>query len=67
MRHHSTICATLLYAVSTPVLAQEATRSLSVVAGDVHLMQNNFHLSLVVPTPDGTIRIDPVNAGAGDR
>lgn len=45
--------------------AQEATRNLTQVKDDVYLFQNNFHLSLVVVTDDGVVRVDPINAEAG--
>lgn len=53
------------FALSTPAMAQEANRQITNVAGDVYLFQNNFHLSLIVPTSEGTVRIDPINAEAG--
>ncbi len=52
-------------ALALPAAAQDATRALHHVAGDVYLFQNNFHLSLVVPTSEGTVRVDPINAEAG--
>lgn len=44
--------------------AQDTVRKLHHVAGDVYLFQNNFHLSLIVPTSEGTVRVDPINAEA---
>lgn len=52
-------------ATSIPATAQDANRALHKVQGDVYLFQNNFHLSLIVPTPEGTVRVDPINAEAG--
>lgn len=49
-----------------PALAQDATRKFHHVAGDVYLFQNNFHMSLIVPTSEGTVRVDPINAEAGE-
>lgn len=46
--------------------AQDTVRKFHHVAGDVYLFQNNFHLSLIVPTSEGTVRVDPINAEAGD-
>ncbi|SPH17009.1 2,4-dinitroanisole O-demethylase subunit alpha [Defluviimonas aquaemixtae] len=56
------ICATL--ALSTSALAQEATREIQNVTGDVYRFQNNFHFALVVPTTEGTVVVDPINADA---
>lgn len=53
-----------LILLSLPVSAQEATRKLSNVTGDVYVFQNNFHLSLIVATDEGTVRVDPINAEA---
>ncbi len=57
---------TTLFALTLalPATAQD-TRKIHPVAGDVYLFQNNFHMSLIVKTPDGTIRVDPINAEAG--
>ncbi|MCP5071883.1 MAG: hypothetical protein GY947_01140 [Rhodobacteraceae bacterium] len=54
----------ILLALALPVTAQD-TRKLHPVAGDVYLFQNNFHMSLIVKTPEGTVRVDPINAEAG--
>ncbi len=59
---------TVAAAVATlalPAIAQDATRKLHHVTGDVYLFQNNFHMSLIVPTSEGTVRVDPINAEAG--
>jgi glyoxylase-like metal-dependent hydrolase (beta-lactamase superfamily II) len=48
-----------------PAIAQDPTRKIHHVAGDVYLFQNNFHMSLIVPTSEGTVRVDPINAEAG--
>lgn len=52
-------------ALALPLAAQEPTRQLHHVTGDVYLFQNNFHNSLVVSTSEGTVRVDPINAEAG--
>lgn len=52
--------------IALPAFAQDVTRKFHHVAGDVYLFQNNFHMSLVVPTSEGTVRVDPINAEAGD-
>lgn len=57
--------AVLLSALAIPALAQETTRKLHHVTGDVYLFQNNFHMSLIVPTSEGTVRVDPIDAEAG--
>ena len=55
-------------ALSTSAFAQEATRAIENVAGDVYRFQNNFHYALVVPTlvilaeRDGTVDNDAVVA-----
>ena len=65
MKLNLSILATL--AVSAmPAVAQETTRALHNVVGDVYLFQNNFHMSLIVPTTEGTVRVDPINAEAGE-
>ena len=55
----------VLFVSALPVAAQETTRALHNVKGDVYLFQNNFHMSLIVPTSEGTVRVDPINAQAG--
>ena len=55
----------VLSMLSLPAIAQDTVRKFHHVAGDVYLFQNNFHMSLVVPTPEGTVRVDPINAEAG--
>jgi len=44
--------------------AQDVTRALTQVAGDVYRFQNNFHFGLVVFTEDGVVVGDPINAEA---
>ncbi|MCU9849640.1 MBL fold metallo-hydrolase [Defluviimonas sp. WL0024] len=51
-------------ALSTSAFAQEATRAIENVAGDVYRFQNNFHYSLVVATGEGTVVVDPIDAEA---
>ena len=49
-------------ALTTSAFAQEATREIQNVAGDVYRFQNNFHFALVVPTseaPSWSIRSMP--------
>ncbi|MCG6904811.1 MAG: hypothetical protein LJE68_19230 [Rhodobacter sp.] len=54
-----------LLALALPAGAQEVQRSIEPVAGDVYLMRNNFHNSLLVVTDEGVVRVDPINADAG--
>lgn len=51
-------------ALATSALAQDATREIQNVKGDVYRFQNNFHYALVVATDAGTVVIDPINADA---
>ncbi len=51
--------------LALPAFAQDPTRKIHHVTGDVYLFQNNFHMSLIVPTSEGTVRVDPINAEAG--
>ena len=44
--------------------AQEATRSITQVAGDLYRFQNNFHYSVFLVTPEGVIVTDPINVEA---
>lgn len=60
------LLSALIVALTTPVLAQEVKRSIEPVAGDVYLMRNNFHNSLLVATEEGVVRVDPINAEAGE-
>lgn len=55
----------LVLLAAAPALAQEVKRSFEHVVGDVWLMRNNFHNSLIVQTGSGVVRIDPINAEAG--
>ena len=65
MRH--LISGTLLaIAMAMPLAAQDVKRSIEPVTGDVHLMRNNFHNSLLVSTSQGVVRVDPINAAAGE-
>ena len=46
-------------------MAQDVKRSIESLEGDVYLMRNNFHNSLLVATTEGVVRVDPINAEAG--
>jgi len=58
----ATAFACVLIASAAP--AQEATRSLTNIAGDVWRFQNNFHFSVVTVTSEGVVVTDPINAEA---
>jgi len=53
-----------LLAAATPADAQEVTRAITPVAGDIYRFQNNFHASIFVVTEEGVIVTDPINAEA---
>ncbi|MBX2837298.1 MAG: MBL fold metallo-hydrolase [Gammaproteobacteria bacterium] len=53
----------LALATST-VVAQDATRAITNIAGDVYRFQNNFHFSIFVITDAGVVVTDPINAEA---
>lgn len=55
----------LLAVLAAPTFAQDVKRSIEPVVGDVYLMRNNFHNSLIVVTDEGVVRVDPINAEAG--
>ncbi|MEX0366704.1 MAG: hypothetical protein AB3N22_11585 [Ruegeria sp.] len=59
-----TLVSLFLIAAGTAAIAQDAQRELIPVKGDVYLFRNNFHQSLIVATPEGTVRVDPINAEA---
>lgn len=56
--------ALALMALSSAAFAQDATRSLVNVDGDVYRWQNNNHFGLVVFTDAGVVVGDPINAEA---
>jgi glyoxylase-like metal-dependent hydrolase (beta-lactamase superfamily II) len=58
------LTAIALGLLALPATAQDAKRKFINVAGDVYLFQNNFHQSLIVATPEGTVRVDPINEAA---
>ncbi|MDA9865193.1 MBL fold metallo-hydrolase [bacterium] len=53
-----------LISISGLASAQDATRALINVTGDVYRWQNNNHFGLVVFTDDGVVVADPINADA---
>ncbi len=62
---HTTFAA-LALGVAISAAAQDATRSLENVTGDVWRFNNNFHSSAVVVTEEGVVVTDPINAGAAE-
>ena len=54
----------VFFAAASPVIAQEAKRSITKIAGDLYRFQNNFHYSVFLVTPDGIIATDPVSPDA---
>lgn len=50
--------------VASGTQAQEVTRAITNVAGDVYRFQNNFHYGLVVVTGEGVVVVDPINTDA---
>jgi len=64
MHFKSAIFASVLAISSAAALAQDATRSISNVSGDVFRWQNNNHFGLVVMTDAGVVVADPINAEA---
>ena len=53
-----------MFVAAAPVLAQDAKRSITKIAGDLYRFQNNFHYSVFLVTKEGIIATDPINAGA---
>ena len=49
---------------ATSVAAQDTTRAITKIAGDLYRFQNNFHLSVFLVTDEGIIATDPINAEA---
>jgi len=47
-----------------PSMAQEPTRAITKIAGNVYRFQNNFHFSVFVITGGGVVVSDPINADA---
>lgn len=68
MRIHAKLAAILtLFAVAiatASATAQDATRSITKIAGDVYRFQNNFHFNVFVITGEGVVVTDPINAEA---
>jgi glyoxylase-like metal-dependent hydrolase (beta-lactamase superfamily II) len=54
----------VMFVAAAPVLAQDAKRSITKIAGDLYRFQNNFHYSVFLVTRDGIIATDPIDAEA---
>ena len=55
------------WALSGMVLAQqEPRREITQIAGDLYRVQNNFHYSVFLVTPEGVIATDPIDAEAAE-
>ncbi len=50
--------------IATVATAQEPTRIITNIAGDLYRLQNNFHYSVFLVTSEGIIATDPINADA---
>lgn len=55
---------TVLLTMSMTAFAQQPTREIMRIAGDLYRFQNNSHFSVFLVTPDGVIVTDPINAQA---
>lgn len=51
---------------SVGVMAQDTTRAVTNVTGDVYRFQNNFHYSIFVITGEGVVVTDPISADAAE-
>ena len=66
---HRLAAAGLLVSVVTAASladAQEPTREITNIAGDLYRFQNNFHFSVFLVTEEGIIATDPINAEAAE-
>jgi len=50
--------------LATAAYAQQGTREINKIAGDLYRFQNSFHVGVFLVTPDGVIATDPINAPA---
>jgi glyoxylase-like metal-dependent hydrolase (beta-lactamase superfamily II) len=50
--------------LATAAYAQQGTREIKKIAGDLYRFQNSFHVGVFLVTPDGVIATDPINAPA---
>ncbi len=56
--------AVLAASIALPALAQEPTRAITKIVGDVYRFQNQFHYSVFGVTDDGIVFADPLNPDA---
>ncbi len=63
-RTTAALTALLLCLSAGAAAAQETTRAITKIAGDLYRFQNNFHYSVFLVTPEGVIATDPINAEA---
>jgi glyoxylase-like metal-dependent hydrolase (beta-lactamase superfamily II) len=54
----------ILGLLANSAYAQQASRSITKVAGDVYRFQNKFHVNVFTITPAGVVVTDPINAEA---
>jgi glyoxylase-like metal-dependent hydrolase (beta-lactamase superfamily II) len=64
MRKTIFVLALSLLLVPGLVLAEEPTRKITNIAGDLYRFQSNFHFSVFLVTPEGVIATDPIDAEA---
>ena len=60
------LLAVLASFLAGPALAQDTTREITNIAGDLYRFQNNFHFSVFLVTPEGVIATDPINEEAAE-
>lgn len=60
------LIAALFASLALSATAQDTTREITNVKGDVWRFQNNFHFSIFVVTEDGVVVTDPINAEAAE-
>ena len=58
--------ATAFIGTASVATAQDATREITNIAGDLYRFQNNFHFSVFLVTEDGIIATDPINTEAAE-
>ncbi|HSF93669.1 MAG TPA: MBL fold metallo-hydrolase [Thermohalobaculum sp.] len=58
--------ALLALLAATPAAAQDVTRDLTQIKGDVWRFQNNFHFSVLIVTAEGVVVTDPINNDAAN-
>ena len=64
MRFSAVAMSAALVLGATSVAAQDTTRAITKIAGDLYRFQNNFHVSVFLVTDEGIIATDPINAEA---